>query len=266
MTGAGKEARDRVLVSVVMPAYNAERFIEDAVRSVQAQSFRDWELLVIDDGSTDRTVEIVRELARQDERITVIRNESNLGVAKTRNRGFDLSRGAYVALLDSDDLWYPEKLERQIALAREENADVVYCSYGIIDENGNKKCDDFLVSPVTDFQTALIKSEISCSTALLSRKVIDTYRFNPGYYHEDLVLWLQILQDGGAARGVPEVLAAYRVMDGSRASNKLKSAARRWQVYRELLGYSIPKSVKLLLQYGLLGLKKYNPRGNNAKG
>lgn len=257
---------DRITVSVIMPAYNAERYIEAAIRSVMAQTCPDWELIVIDDCSQDATAAVVERLAREDGRITLLHNEVNMGVAKTRNRGLDLCRGSYAALLDSDDLWYPEKLARQVELARETGADLVYCSYAIVDENGRKKCDDFIVPETTDFEASLTKSVISCSTALLSRDVVDAYRFDTAYYHEDLALWLQILKSGHTACGVPEVLAEYRVMDGTRAANKLKSAAYRWQIYRKLLGFSVSESAKLLLRYGLLGLRKYKRHSDNTKG
>ena len=255
-----------VTVSVIMPAYNAASYIETAIRSVMRQSFTDWELIVIDDCSQDTTVEIVTGLAAEDHRITLLRNEVNMGVSKTRNRGLDLAKGSFVALLDSDDVWYPQKLEKQVALAQRENAGLVYCSYAIVNENGQKKCEDFLVPETTDFEASLIQSVVSCSTALLSRRVVDAYRFNSAYYHEDLVLWLQILKDGFSAFGVVDVLAEYRVMDGTRASNKLKVAVHRWRIYHEYLGFSLYKSTKLMLQYAVLGLKKYRKRSNRTKG
>lgn len=257
MTVQHEEGRAGVTVSVVMPAYNAGPYIEIAVRSVMEQTFADWELIVVDDCSDDSTAEIVKRLAAEDERIVFLRNETNMGVAKTRNRGLELAKGSYVALLDSDDIWRPEKLEKQVALAKETGADIIYCSYAIVDANGDKKCDDFIVPAATDFDASLIRTVISCSTALLSRKVVDTYRFEDGFRHEDMVLWMQILKAGYKARGVTEVLADYRVMDGTRASNKLKSAANRWRIYHDFLGFSPSKSTMLLLQYSVLGLKKY---------
>lgn len=257
---------ERVTVSIVMPAYNAERYIETAVRSVMAQTFTDWELIIIDDGSRDSTVDVIERLVREDTRIIFLRNETNMGVAKTRNRGMEQSHGRYIALLDSDDVWYPEKLEKQVGLAKETGADIVYCSYAIVDENGEKKCNDFIVPETTDYNASLVKSVISCSTALLSRHVMDRYQFDSTYYHEDLALWLQLLKDGCRACGVTDVLAVYRVMDGTRAANKLKSAAHRWQIYHELLGLPFGKSAMLLLEYGMLGLQKYRKRSNSAKG
>lgn len=248
---------NKPLVSVIMPAYNAERFIEAAVRSVMAQTIADWELLILDDGSKDTTAAIAARLASEDDRIRFLPNEANMGVAKTRNRGFGLCRGQFVALLDSDDIWLPEKLEKQLDLAEKTGADIIYCSYGIMDEKAHKVCEDFIVPPIVSFDQFLTQSVISCSTALLSRKIVDRYRFMTTFYHEDLALWLQLLQDGYQAQGVTEVLAQYRIMQGSRASNKLKSAVNRWRIYRKHLGLPVGKSLSLLTEYAFLGFKKY---------
>lgn len=244
-------------VSIVMPAYNMERYIGAAIHSVQQQTYSNWELLVIDDASTDSTCDIVERLSEEDSRIRLIRNEKNIGVAKTRNRGFALASGQYVALMDSDDLWREAKLTRQVKLAEETGADVIYCSYAIISESGQKLCDDYIVPKVTNFEEALSKSVISCSTALLSRDVYTTYRFNPEYYHEDLVFWLQLLYDRLKVRGVTDVLADYRIHDGTRASNKIRTAVNRWKVYRSYFGLPFEKSVVVFLKYAFLGVKKY---------
>ena len=245
-----------VTVSVIMPAYNAAVYIEAAIRSVMAQTFTDWELLVIDDGSTDATCAVVEGLMAEDARIRLLRNEHNCGVAVTRNRGLDICRGAYVALLDCDDLWYPEKLAQQLAVAAD-GADIVYCSYAMVDEQGAKLCDDFIVPSATDYRASMIRSVISCSTALLSRRVVDNYRFNPAYYHEDCVLWLELLRDGYVARGVPAVLAAYRISRGSRASNKVKAAIERWRIIRGYMHEPFFSAVGILIRYALLALRKY---------
>lgn len=254
------------VVSVIMPAYNAERFIEEAIQSVMEQTFTNWELLVLDDCSKDSTCAIVERLADQDKRIRLIHNEKNMGVAYTRNRGFDLCRGSYVALLDSDDVWHPDKLTRQVRLANNTGAEIVYCSYGMIDEHDEKICDDFIVPDNTDFDQSLIKSVISCSTALLSRKIVNDYRFTTDYYHEDLALWLRLLRDGFTACGITDVLADYRVIEGTRASNKLQSAVNRWRIYRDYLGMSVSRSVVLIAQYAFMGIRKYRRCANHGVG
>ena len=259
-----KEECSLPLVSVVMPAYNAVRWIAETIVSVQRQTVQDWELLVIDDGSTDKTCSVVEQLATGDGRIKLVRCPSNQGVAKARNIGLDMSRGQYVALLDSDDIWYPEKLERQIALAEKTGAGVIYCSYGIVDDQGVKICDDFIVPETTDFEASLVKSVISCSTVLFSRRIVDAYRFGSAFYHEDLALWLRILRDGHEARGVREPMADYRVLPGSRSFNKFHSIACRWDIYRSYLGLSHVRSASLLTRYAILGLRKYRKIGNRT--
>jgi len=251
------EDRSVPAVSVIMPAYNCERYIEQAIRSVMGQTFTDWELIVIDDGSSDSTREIIERLAGEDSRIIPMPNEKNIGVARARNRGFDVSRGRYVALLDSDDVWREDKLLRQMDLAAESGADLIYCSYGIIDEDGKNLCSDFIVRESADYESTLTRTEISCSTALLSRTLIDKYRFSTDFYHEDLVLWLGILRDGNVARGVTDILAYYRVSKGSRASNKLKSALERYKVFRVQMREPFFRSVVLIGKYAFLAMKKY---------
>lgn len=245
------------IASVVMPSYNEQKNIEAAIRSVMRQTLQDWELLVVDDCSTDATVSIVKKLMQEDERIKLICSNCNQGVAAARNHGLDLCRGDYVALMDSDDIWFPDKLAKQIQLAQEKAADIVYCSYQIINDAGSSICADFIVPPATDFQASLTQSVMSCSTILLSREIVDHYRFSTKYYHEDLALWLQLLKDGYKAFGVEEVLASYRLSSGTRASNKLRTVYHRWKIYRKMMGFSVFQSSKLLIRYALLGLQKY---------
>ena len=245
------------IVSVIMPAYNASTTIEQAIRSVMTQTYTDWELIVIDDASADDTCAVVRRLMAEDARIRLVQNPENRGVAHTRNRGLDLCTGEYVALLDCDDIWFPNKLEQQLSLAMESGADIIYCSYGIVDETGKTRCDDFVVPTDITYHEALSYSVISCSTALLSRRVVDAYRFRTDFYHEDLLLWLELLRDGYVARGVTDVLAQYRVSSGSRASNKLKSAIRRWAVMRRGMGEPFFRSVGAMWRYACMAGRKY---------
>jgi len=244
-------------ITVVMPVYNCEKFIEAAVRSVMAQTYKNWKLLVINDGSTDSTCSIVQKLSNEDSRINLIHNDGVKGAAGARNLGLDLSDGDYIALVDSDDLWKPDKLEKQLLLAEKTNADIIYCSYGIIDADNKKTCDDFIVSAETSYKSMMIRSVITCSTALLSRKIVDKYRFSYDYYHEDLVFWLQILRDGYKAIGVVDILADYRLLDGSRSSNKIKSAIERWKIFRNCLKEPFFSSLKAIIGYAWYGLKKY---------
>lgn len=244
------------LISVVMPAYNSERYISEAIRSVISQTYENWELIVIDDGSTDSTPDIVKSFADVDKRITFVQNEKNLGVALTRNRGFELACGEWVALLDSDDVWHNDKLEKQLEVAERTGCDVVYCSYTMIDEDRHL-LSEYVVPPKTSYEELLKESTISCSTALLSRRITDSEHFLSEYYHEDYVYWLHLLKQGYVAAGSTESLVDYRVAEGSRSHDKLKAAKNRWYIYRKAEQLPLWRSVTVFCSYAMRGMAKY---------
>lgn len=139
------------LVSVIMPAYNAEEYISEAVQSVMAQTYTNWELLILDDCSTDGTADKARCFSDLDPRITLYSNPKNIGVALTRNKGMALAKGSWVALLDSDDIWHKDKLEKQLVAAENTGADIIYCSYSLMDKNG-EHLSDFIVPERTSYE------------------------------------------------------------------------------------------------------------------
>ena len=252
-----RTSQKKPLVSVIMPAYNAGVFIEEAIRSVMAQTVADWELLVLDDGSSDDTLIIAQRLAREDCRIRLMPNERNMGVARTRNRGLDLCRGEYVAFLDSDDIWYPQKLETQLAAMKKTGADLSYCSYAIVDAAGEKCRGDYLVPSTVEFHDLLRQNVIGCSTVMLSAAAAEKYRFETDFYHEDYVLWLRLLRDGCRTVGCTQVLVAWRYVENSRSFNKWNAAQKRWRIYREFLHLGFGYSVRLLTEYAFFGVRKY---------
>lgn len=245
------------LVTVIMPAYNAERFLEEAVASVVNQTVTDWELLILEDCAKDGTLALAQALAARDSRITVLPNKENMGVARTRNRGFDLARGKYVALLDSDDVWHPEKLEKQIARLEETGADLSYTSYAIVDVEGNKCKADYLVPEVVTYKSQLTKNAIGCSTVMLRGTLLDQYRFATDYYHEDYVLWIQLLRDGHKAAGCREILTDWRYVENSRSFNKVKAAKNRWRIYRDYLKMPLHERLCAFAVYAVTSVIKY---------
>lgn len=245
------------LISVIMPAYQAQRYIESAIRSVMAQTVKDWELLVMIDGATDQTAQIAQALAAQDSRIRVICNETNLGAAGSRNRGMDLCRGSYVAFLDSDDLWQPEKLERQLERLQQTGAHFCYTSYAIIDEEGQKVREDYRVPPTRNFEEMLGENVIGCSTVLLCPEIARKYRFTTAFYHEDYALWSQLLRDGYRAVGCEETLSSWRYAAGSRSFQKGSAAKNRWRIYRHYLKLPLHRCIRAFCTYALAGLRKY---------
>ena len=244
-------------VSVIMPAYNAEHFIDEAISSVISQTMSDWEMIVIDDCSGDSSFQIAQSYAAKDSRIRVLKNPENSGVAKTRNKGLDLFHGQYVAFLDSDDYWEPQMLEKMLYRAEETGADIIYCSYSLIDESGKKVCNDFIVPPRTVFKDSIVRSVITCSTVLITADLAKSNRFPTDMYHEDIAMWFQILRDGGTACGVTEILAAYRQRKDSRSGDKLISAYRRWPIYRKHLEMPFIQSAKAMAGYAYYGLIKF---------
>ena len=240
-----------------MPAYNCEKYIEAAIRSVIAQTYSAWELFVIDDGSADSTCLIAAEMEQKDPRVKLIRNPVNMGTARTRNRGLDLSTGEYVAFLDSDDMWHPDKLRLQIRNMQLQNADISYTSYAIINNEGKSVKKTYVVPESTSFEDLLKENVIGCSTVVLSGDIARNYRFISDFYHEDYCLWLDILRAGYKAVGCKEALVEWRLIENSRSFNKQNSARKRWKIYREYLGFSRIKSTGLLFRYFMNGIRKY---------
>lgn len=247
---------EQPLVSIIMPAYNAEKYIETAIRSVLSQTYTKWELLILDDCSTDRTTAIAAQFANLDARIRLLHNHSNVGVAKVRNRGLDIAQGEWIALLDSDDVWYAEKLERQLTKAAKSGAEIIYCPYSMIDEN-SEHLSDFIVPGSTSYDDMLKESVLSCSTVLMRRSILMQHRFITDYYHEDYAFWLELLRHGYRAVATEEILADYRVVKGSRSNNKLKSAKNRWLIYRKVERLPLIKSIKVFIAYAYKGIAKY---------
>lgn len=245
------------LISVVMPSYNAEKYIHKAIYSVLNQSYTNFELIVVDDCSIDNTLNILRELSKKHLNIKVFSNEKNLGVSKTRNKGILEAKGEYIALIDSDDIWTDEKLAKQVELLSNYEAQIAYCSYGFINEKDQQIKKPFIVPAKTNFNKMLTKSVISCSTALIKSDLLKENLFNPNYYHEDYVLWMQLLKNGAIAVGDSSVLAYYRQVTGSRSSNKRNAALHRWKVYREVFNFSFFKSFFVFVKYTICAIVKY---------
>ena len=252
------------LVSVIMPAYNTEAYIADAIRSVLEQSYALWELIVIDDASADNTAAIIEDFCRLDSRIRCITFQTNQGVAAARNAGLDCAKGDYVAFLDSDDLWHPEKLRMQ--LARIVQADLVYTAYSVMNAQGELLY-NYNVPDRVSLDMLLKENCIGCSTVLVKRNVISLYRFQSDVAHEDYLLWLQLLQTGCDAVGCREMLTYWRFVSGSRSYGKLRSAYGRYRIYK-MLGLPLAKRISCFAVYCIRGVVKYAHvlRGGNRYG
>lgn len=244
-------------VSVIMPAYNAERFIDEAISSVISQTMSDWEMIVIDDCSGDSSFQIAQSYAVKDSRIRVLKNPENSGVAKTRNRGIDLAYGEYIAFLDSDDIWHPQKLEKQLEKMHSTGAGISYCSYRIIGITGEKVKADYVVPETACYADILKENYIQCSAMLIRADIVKKFRFNTEFFHEDYILGLDMLGSGEKAIGCPELLLSWRYLENSRSFNKKKSALNRWRIYRNYLKLPLSKTLYLFINYAAAGLRKY---------
>lgn len=248
--------RENPKVSIITPAYNAEKFLGYTVESVLRQTYQNWEMFIIDDGSADDTFACAKAFAAVDSRIHAIKNQENMGVAATRNRGIEMADGDYIAFLDSDDLWREDKLERQINLLRANNAKLAYSSYSFIDACNAPIGRAYIVPETTDFAKMLFENVIGLSTAVVESALLKQHPFNSAFYHEDYVLWMDLLRDDVVAVGDSDCLVKYRVMEGTRSANKLNAAKHRWRVYREALGLNIWKSAIAFCGYAVAGARK----------
>ena len=253
------------MVSIVMPAYNAAKTIRDSIKSVQAQTFQDWELIVIDDGSKDCTVDIIREIAAADNRIRFLQNKKNSGASYTRNRAVELARGEWIAFLDSDDLWMPEKLEKQLELSKKYPDMVVcYTASSFIDDEGNPY--DYILPAIEQltYKQLLRKNLMSCSSVLIRASVMKGIKMPNDKMHEDYYVWLTVVKECCVAYGINEPLLIYRLCANSKSSNRIKSAKMLFNSYRAV-GYGIIKSGILTFFYTFHSVSKRNYINRSVK-
>ena len=219
------------LISIIMAAYNAEKTIEQAINSVLSQTYPDFELLVVNDCSTDKTAMLAEAIVKKDDRVRLISNEKNSGVSYTRKHGLEEASGEWVAILDSDDAWAPEKLEKQINLQKKTNADLLFTGSAFMDADG-KPIDWYLAAPAEVTYRQLLKQNVlSNSSALVRKELYAKYYAVGDGMHEDFALWLNILKDGRKAYGVDEPLLIYRIAKSSKSGNKFKAAKMNWNTY-----------------------------------
>lgn len=244
------------VVSILTPAYAAERYLKETVRSVQNQTFTDWELVIINDGSPDATGLIAEQLARKDSRIRVFHCSVSSGrPAVPRNLGLKHARGRYVAFLDADDSWHPEKLQRQLAFMREHGACFSCTAYERISEDG-RSCGTVHVPFRASRNRLLITNTVGCLTVMVDRCRFPDMRFDESIAlrgREDYALWLKLLETESYVFGLDEQLASYRVVDGSVSRNKWKMAAAQWRVFRSSAEVPFPKACLYMLTWGFWG-------------
>ena len=225
--------KDNPLVSIITPCFNCQEYLPLTIESVLAQNYSNWELILVDDCSSDHTPEVVNRYVLKDSRIKGFKTANNTGSpAIPRNIGLNIAKGKYIALLDSDDIWYPEKLSRQVDLLESKGYALVYSNGNLIDENGNvlhtmKKQES------VDYSKTLRRNEMSCSSAIMLKDSIGDLRFE-NIPKEDFVFWLQLFKSTGlTAYNTNSIDYAYRILRGSRSRNKIKIIQQQWWVLRK---------------------------------
>lgn len=244
------------LVSVIMPCYNMERFIADTIRSVIDQTFDDWELLVVDDTSTDGTVELIKYFCENESRINLSVNAEHGSIANTRNNCIKQAKGRYLAFLDADDIWHPDKLQRQIRFMQERQVGFSYTSYDLIDEEGKTLGKTINVAGNLNYKDYLRNTIIGCSTVMLDTEIVGQVTVPDFRTSEDTATWLDVLKKGYLAYAINEPLTSYRIRRKSASSNKLKAAADLWKVYRKHEKMSFFKTLCYFFSYAFNAIKK----------
>ena len=243
------------LVSIITPAYKAAAYVGEAIRSVQAQDFRDWEMLVVDDGSPDNTADVVAGFAAADPRVKLIR-QANSGPAMARQRALDKAKGRYIAFLDSDDCWLPGKVTRQLTFMRERGAAMSYTRFRRISDDGGRVGHLVAVPERLDYRQLLKNTGIATSTVIVDREMTGPFAMTRTYY-DDYALWLCLLKRGFVAHGLQEDLMRYRVVSKSVSRHKMNSAKWVWRTYREVEGLALPYATWCFLNYAWRAYRKY---------
>lgn len=244
------------LVSIITPMYNSQKFIGITIESAINQTYKDWEMIIVDDCSTDNSLDIVKTYAQNDERIKYIRNDSNKGVSSARNTALKMAKGKYISFLDSDDIWSEDKLQKQVEFMQKNNCTISFTAYELINENNEKLNKIINVPESVDYQNLLKGNILGCLTVMIDRTKLDFEIKMSGVRHEDYVLWLSILKDGHVAYGLNEVLAEYRKSNTSLSGNKIKSAMWTWNIYRNIEKIPLHKCIYYFVNYGINGIKK----------
>ena len=230
------------LVSIIVPVYNAGKWIEDTILSVRSQTYMDWELILVDDGSTDNSVEEIRRFMTDGEdRIRLIdAGAKNCGAAHARNRGVEEAKGRYICYIDADDLWSPDKLEKQLAFMEENDAAFSFTGYEFADESGVGVQKIVRVPKTITYKQALKNTTIFTSTVMFDMdKLTKDDIMMPEVPSEDTATWWKVLKKTGRAYGLDEQLTLYRRGSGTLSSNKMTAVQRIWNLYRNVEGLGV---------------------------
>lgn len=246
-------------VSVITPSFNSQDYIENTIRSVVDQSITDWELIIIDDCSSDSSVELIKKWVISDSRIHLVELNENSGAAVARNKGIELAKGRYIAFLDSDDTWLPKKLEWQLNFMEQQNSEFSCASYHIVRANG-VRVGTAKVPLEADYRSVLKSPRIGCLTAMYDTQKIGKVYMPLIRKRQDFGLWLRLLKKTDLVHGIQEPLACYVVRGDSISANKMDAARYTWRIYRDVERLGLLKSLYYFSHYAVRnGLRSKAP-------
>jgi teichuronic acid biosynthesis glycosyltransferase TuaG len=258
-------------ISIITPVYNAERFLPQLFISVQSQTYQDFEHIIVDDCSTDSSYELIKHYASRDSRVKVLRHQYNLGVVKARNTAVNISKGRFMAFLDADDIWLPEKLSVQINCMIENGAVLSFTDYRFVSEDGKSVGKRIKGPSKIGWRLHHMTRYLGCLTVMVDRKQVHDFSFgtiSSAYRAEDFLAWSKIINEYGSASRCPHDLARYTVVKNSRSSDGVKAAMSVWALYRKIEKIPLVTSAIYFSCYILFSsLKRYlfRPRFDRVK-
>lgn len=235
------------LVSIITPNYNSEKFIAETISSVLKQTYEHWEMIIVDDASTDNSIKIINAYLEKDSRIQLHQLSKNVGAGVARNKAIELSKGSFIAFLDSDDLWLPKKLEEQISFMNRNKYNFTHTSYEEINENGVKTNKIINCKKKINYAQMLYCNKIGCLTAVYNKDVLGKVYMPNIRKRQDYALWLQLLKKEEFVYGIPKNLASYRVRSNSISNNKIEMLQWNWRLYTEVENLSYFRGIYYVL-------------------
>lgn len=246
----------KVEVSVIMPVYNAGKFLSDSIDSVLNQTLTNWELLIIDDCSTDNSADIINNYVNNDSRIQYLKTDKPSGSPTLpRNIGIEKASGRFIAFLDSDDIWLPDKLNNQVKLFDNNQVAIVYANYEKMSEEGLRNNRIIKAPKCVGYEQLLLGNVIGCLTCIYDVQKVGKVYFS-NHSHEDYIMWLSILKEGYLAQNTQTIEALYRVRERSVSSNKLKAMSWQWDIYIHVEKLSYLKAIYCFINYAFRALNK----------
>ena len=244
------------LVSIITPSFNSSKYIKETVDSVLSQTYENWELIIVDDGSKDSSANIIKDLTNTDTRIKGFYLDKNIGAAEARNVAIQQAKGKYIAFLDSNDLWELEKLEKQISFMQTEDIAFSFSTYQPMSEDGSKLYSIIHAPKIVTYSAYLKNTIIGCLTVVIDREKAGDFEMPNIRSSHDMALWLLIMKRGFDAYGLDENLARYRIVSASNTSSKWRAAKDVWKIYREVEKLSFLYSSWCFLNYAFNALVK----------